>query len=142
MPRRRGFLTPSRRGRTSAVGPAGFERAIKGLCVPLRLSPPGGRPFVVWTVPSPWGKPGRCLRVQSLHLPIAGLGSALAWAWPPEAFADFTEVLRPDFSGRDPDQVPRSAVELWARQSQSILGQPAWRPGSHLAAWPLPSQPV
>jgi len=49
----------------------------------------------------------RCLRVQSLHLPVAGLGSALAGRMIPlEAFAEFTEVLRRAFARRDPLESP------------------------------------
>jgi len=38
---------------TELVGPLGFEPRTKGLCIPLRLSPPDENPCVVWTMPSP-----------------------------------------------------------------------------------------
>src|SRR5262249_26374313 len=50
------------------VGPPGLEPGTKGLCLPLRLSPPTDR--CSWSgLCLHRGLLGRCPRVQSLHLP-------------------------------------------------------------------------
>ncbi len=69
------------------VGPAGLEPATKGLCVPTTAFAAPFE-FVVWTVSSLY-----VFAVQSLHLPLARLGSGLAYRCD-LAFPEFDEFYQ------------------------------------------------
>ena len=70
------------------MGPPGFEPGTKGLCLPLRLSPPARRPFVVWTMPSPH-RPA-AVQVVDYSLYTFPLLGDLARRWELKPFAEFT----------------------------------------------------
>ncbi|PTE22150.1 hypothetical protein C5F48_08520 [Cereibacter changlensis JA139] len=74
------------------VSAAGFEPTAPGF-IPLRLSPPPFREFVVWTVPSPSTRTSLgAARPVSTPSRRAGLGSGLAWRHGALAFPDFEQI--------------------------------------------------
>jgi hypothetical protein len=64
------------------------SQSEKQIFVPPRLSPPPGRAFVVWTIPSPWLE--SCRRRPSSLYTFLSRGLARDWHWPlPLAFPEF-----------------------------------------------------
>src|SRR6266581_1195475 len=96
---RKGRIAPQNMKRDGTIVPPRSELPLLGSNqdspdpMPLRLSPPPvRRAFVVWTVPSPSPLRGQAAPTQSLHLPLAGLGSALPVKGSPTSRA-FTHVV-------------------------------------------------